>query len=151
MIGIIGYLIACFIVACILTLIWAMFRPIKNRGEMRSWRVTLVLFFVICVAPYVYAEILTRGYGKPMEPAVQRVIDDIGCDGGVKYYKIIRLMPQQARVIAVGIENASWGGTENPVVAITLSKMDDDWKVEQYNVVTSMDRNEDSMTFPPYW
>jgi len=151
MIGIIGYLMACFAVASVLTVLWAMFRPIRNRGEMRSWRVLVVLFFLICIAPYVYAEILTRGYGKPMETAVQTVIDDLGCDEGIKYYKVIRLMPKKARVIAVGIERASWGGTETPVVAITLIRNDDEWKVDEYNVVTSMDRNEDSMTFPPYW
>lgn len=118
---------------------------------MRSWRVILVLFVLLGIGPYVYAEILTRAYGKPMLPAVETVIDEIGCDEGMKYYKVIRYSSEAARVIAVGIESASWGGTENPVVAITLTRKDGDWKVEEYNIVTSMERNEDSLTFPPYW
>lgn len=152
MIGTIGYLIMCFFIAGVLTLLYALTRPINARGEMRSWRVLMSLFVVVVFVPYLWGEALTKLYGQGMKEPIEGVLDELQVSDGLRYYRVIRYSGKEARVIAVGEEKESWGGTEQPVVAISMKKNGKgQWVADSYTVVNSLKRNEDSMTFPPYW
>ncbi|HRF60747.1 MAG TPA: hypothetical protein PLH94_12655 [Fimbriimonadaceae bacterium] len=151
MIQMIGYLIGCLVGAGILTFLYAMTRPIRARGEMKSWKTIVGFFIVLVLAPYAWGEVLTRLYGKGMKEPIVAVLDDLKVNGGLRYYRVVSCWHDKARVIAVGTDQESWGGTENPVVAITMRKKDGNWSAESFAVVNSLKRNEDSMTFPPYW
>lgn len=94
---------------------------------------------------------MTRLYGKPMRSSVEAVLDELEINGGLKYYKVLIANDKKARVIAVGEDRESWGGTECPVVAIQMIKVNGKWKAESYTVVNSLMRNKDSFTLPPYW
>jgi hypothetical protein len=151
MIGIILYLICCFIVACVLTVMYVMVRPVSTRDELKSWRILLIMYIVALGGPYAYAEVMTRLVGGRMEQAVTAALDDAGVKGDLQYFKVVYYTGQKARVVAVGKEKAIWGGTDKPVLAVTLHKEGEKWKTDSYRVVNSDNRNQDGFTFPPYY
>lgn len=151
MIGVIGYLIGCFFVAVILTIIVAMFRPIKQHDDFRSWRVTLALLLLAVAGPYGYGEVMTRMHGAPMEPAVRQLVEDAEVRGELEYFKVLTFSDAGARVIAVANERSDWGGIERPVIAINMVKEDGEWVAKEYNFVNSFKRGKDSVSLPPYW
>jgi hypothetical protein len=145
------YGIGCFVVAVIFTVIYAMFRSIESRDEWKSWRTMIFFYCLALVAPYGWCEIMTLKYGKNMKPVIQDVMDEVGVNGDLNYYKVLYCKDGKARVIAVAVEKASWGGTDRPLVAMTLIQKGDKWDLDTYRVVRSDERNEDSFTFPPYF
>jgi hypothetical protein len=151
MIGVIVYLLGCVVVAFILTTIYVMMRPVHSRDELKSWRVFMIFYALILGAPYGYAEVMTRLVGGPMKGAVTNALDDAEVGGDLKYYKVIRYTGASARVIAVTEGTASWGGTDKPVVAMTLTKDGEKWKVDSYLIVSSFQSGQDGFTFPPYF
>lgn len=151
MLGMFAYAGVCLVVAAIITLIYALTRPIKDRGEMKTWRVLLTALIVVGALPYGWCEALTRLYGKNMQAPVEGVIQELQFNGGLRYFRILSYNGKKARVVAVGQDNQDWGGTEQPVVAINLVKSGNRWTAESYNVVNSLARNKDSYTLPPFW
>lgn len=118
---------------------------------MRTWRALLTFLVIVAALPYVWCEALTKIYGKTMRAPVERVIEELKFNGGLRYFRVLSCNGKKARVIAVGQDNEDWGGTEQPVVAINLVKSGNSWSAESYNVVNSLARNKDSYTLPPYW
>lgn len=151
MIGMMGYLIGCFVVAAMATVLVTLFRPIKKHDNMLSWRVFIVLYIFFLLAPYGYAEIMTRMYGAPMAKVVEETLLEGTPNGKLVYYKVLSCYEGKARVIAVGRERSKWGGMESPVMAINLVEKDGKWESIEYNWVTSDDRGHDSISLPPYW
>jgi hypothetical protein len=153
MLGTIFYSIGCFVVALILTTIIMMTRPIQDRGESKPWRTIIILTILVALAPYGYIEVLTKLYAIKMQKAVVQGFDSAPIDGPLKFYKIVWYTGDTAKAIAVGEEKESWGGTDRPLVAITLKhdKDSDDWKCDSYRLVYSSRQNKDGMSFPPYW
>jgi len=151
MIGIIVYLISCFIVASVLTVLYVVVRPINTRDELKSWRIMAFFYAFALGGPYIYDEIMTRAVGGKMEPAIAKALDEAGIQGDIKYYKVVLYNGTTARAIAVTNEKAEWGGSDRPVVALTLRKEGEIWKTDSYRVVSSDNRNQDGFTFPPYY
>lgn len=151
MIGMIVYLLGCTAVALVLTFLYVIMRPVNSRDELKSWRVLSVFFVLSITAPYIWAEVWTRLVGQNMEHAVNQALDDANIDGDLRYYKVIYYNGKTARVVAVANGKANWGGTDHPVVAVTLDKAGEKWKVASYRVVSSFNMNEDGFTFPPYY
>lgn len=151
MLGMIGYVIACFVVAVIATVIVSLFRPIKKHDSFLSWRVMIGLHMFFLAAPYGYVEFMTNQYGEPMKDAVEETLLEGSPKGELQYYKVISFKEDKARVIAVGLEEARWGGMEKPVMAINMEKKDGQWESVEFNWVTSDDRGHDSVSLPPYW
>lgn len=151
MLGIFAYLGATLVIAAVFTLVVVLFRPIKDRDEMRSWRVLLAFFLFTTGAPYVWCEVLTRIEGKQMQAAVAEVFDTLEVTEGMSYFRVLTLWKDRARVIAVGTDKEDWGGTDRAVVAISLKRTSGTWVADSYNVVQSLKRNRDGFTFPPYW
>jgi hypothetical protein len=151
MIPVLFYGAGCFAIAMILTIIVAMFKPIQTRDDWKSWRTFTVMMILTAIAPYMWAEGLTAKYGGTMKKTVEGVLYDAEIDGPLEFYKVIWFKDNKARVLAVSTEQANWGGTDRPLVAMTLVKKGDKWALETYRVVRSDERNEDGFSFPPYF
>jgi hypothetical protein len=141
----------CFAVAALLTIVVAMFKSIQTRDDWKSWRTFLVMFVCAGGAPYIWAEVMTTLHGKTMRKSVEGVLYDASIDGKLEYYKVLWFKGGKARVLAVSTEQASWGGTDRPLVAMTLVQKGDKWALDSYRVIRSDERNEDGFTFPPYF
>ncbi|MBX3119392.1 MAG: hypothetical protein KF784_10020 [Fimbriimonadaceae bacterium] len=152
MLAAIFYGIGCFVLALILTSLYAFTRPIQARGEMRSWRVLIGLFIFLTIAPYGGIEIMTRVWGSGMKPAVEEGLTDAGIKGDLGYYKVLFTSGKEARVLAVGVEEAPWGGTDKAVVKMTLkNEGENKWSATSFKIVYSENRNVDGLIIPPYW
>jgi hypothetical protein len=151
MIAILFYLVVCLAVSMVMTFLYVMTRPIRNRDELRSWRVGIGLTIFVFAVPYIAIEAQTRLFGTKMKEAVTDAMDDAGIEGDLLYYKVIFYQGSKARVLAIGEEKQSWGGTDHPAVKMTLTKNDKGWSAESYHIVYSDNRNLDGVVFPPYW
>ncbi len=151
MLGFLGYGIAAFAVAVVLTLVYSLFRPIKKHDDVLSWRVLAVLYLITLFAPYAYVEVMTRMYGESMRTAIEEVSGDATRGGRLQYYKVFKCSGDKARVMACNKEVSFWGGDERSVMAINLEKTNGKWEAVEFNWVTSDQRNKDSVTLPPYW
>lgn len=151
MIGFLGYGIAAFAIAVVLTMLYSLFRPIKKNDEVLSWRVLLVLYVITLAAPYVYVETMTAMYGKDLKDVVKQTAFDATKESKFLYFKVLTCKDGKARVIAANREVSFWGGYERSVLAINLEKAGGKWEATEYNWVTSDQRNKDSITLPPYW
>jgi len=151
MLGLFFYVAGCVILAIGVTFIYSMFRSVQSRDEYKSWKALAIFFTLIFIAPYGYNEYLTRTVGTQMKEAVMDALFDAGINGELRYYRVVSSKKDTARVIAVVKEDQDWGGTERPVLAITVKKGPKGWKSDTYLVVNSVSRNADSYTFPPYY
>lgn len=150
MIGAIGYLLACFLAAVILTAAVIVVKPIRHRDETRPLP-TLLFFFVLCVTgPYAFAEVLTRWKGAPMKEPVQQVLEAAEVQGPLRYYRVVYASGPRAVVIAVA-EDSDQGWKESCVLNIKLRQENGTWKATGYTVVNSLKRNKDGISFPPYY
>lgn len=151
MIQVIGYLIACLFLAGVFTFLFSMTRSIKKVDDAQSWRTILVLFVFFVFAPYGFCEAMTKAVGEDLTDQAKRVMKSEGVNGELRFYRVLYYTGDKARIVVVGLEKARWGGTERPVLAATLTRDGEDWKISDEVVVNSMERNKDSMTLPPYW
>jgi hypothetical protein len=151
MLGFFAYLGACLIGAFALTIVYGLLRPISDRGELRSWRYTLLFFLICVIGPYGWAEMMTKMHGAGMEPAVHQVMDELKIQGELRFYRVLWFREGRARVVAVGEDRESWGGRERALFALTLQKKGDGWEALSYDVVNSTKRTADGFTMPPYW
>jgi hypothetical protein len=151
MIAVITYLGICVAVSIVITFFYVITRPIKNRDEMRSWRVGIAISLFVLILPYVAVEVQTRMFGTPMKEAVASALDEAGIEGPLLYYKVLFYQGNKARVLALGEEKQSWGGMDHPTLQMTLVKNDNKWKAESYNIIYSENRNLDGVVLPPYW
>lgn len=151
MFGVIVYIGACLVVSGFLTFMYVITRPVKNRDEIRSWRVWIATFLVTAFLPYAAFEAQTRMVGDQIRSAVQEAAEIEGIDGDVKYYKVLYYDGSDAHVTVVGEEPSSWGGTDHPVLRVKLTKRNGSWDVAYSNIVYSDNRNIDGVVFPPFW
>ena len=149
--GMLGYGIACFAVAIVLTLLVALFRPIKKHDDLLSWKVLSFCYVFTLFAPYGYIEVMTQWKGAPLSAAIHEVCDGVTKEGRFQYFKVLTCDETKARVIAVNKEKSFWGGDERSVMAINLVKTNGKWEATEFNWVYSDQRNKDSVTLPPYW
>jgi len=151
MIGMMAYLIICIAAASVLTFLWVMTRPIRARDEMRSWRVALGMSVFMVMLPYGIVEAQTFLFGEKMKEAVEEAVDDAGIDGPMLYFKVLFYQGEKARILAIGEEKQSWGGTDHPAMQVSLVKKNGKWSAESYNIIYSDNRNLDGVVLPPYW
>lgn len=151
MIGAIVYILGCVAASLVLTCLYVMFRPVSSRDELKSWRVMGVMFVVSMLMPYGYAEVMSRIVGGKMESAVKASLEDAGVKGDLQYFRVVLYTGSTARIVAVANEKADWGGSDRPILAITLKKDGEKWKSDSYRVVSSFNRGSDGFTFPPYY
>lgn len=151
MLAAIFYTLGCFVLASALTFIWALTRPIKARDEMRSWRVLLGLFAICFGGPYLYNEVLTRLFGPELATAVESGYSRVPIDGPLQYFKVTSYSGDSAKVLVVAKEQQEWGGTDRPMIWLTLVREKDDWKCDSYRIANSAKFDRESYIFPVYW
>lgn len=152
MFGALFYSIGVFFIAGVFTFISTMFRPIQDKGESRPWRAFIFWFMFVFSAPYLYAEALTRFVVKGMEKPIKEAYEGVEIHGPMQFYRIIWYTGKTAKVIAVGKEKQTWGGTDRPLAAFNMEKNEKGvWECKNYRLVYSDNENKDGVSFPPYW
>ena len=151
MFGMVGYLMMCFAVACVLTIIVAMFRPIKQHDDWKAWKLMLGLMVGVGVIPYGYAEGMTMAYGDQLKNGVKEAIGESQVTGKLQFFKVIRLQGKKAHAIAVANDTNEFGWPERTVFEIDLVQEKDGWHADAYSIVNSFHRQRDASTMPPYW
>lgn len=144
------YLFGCFVITMVLIGFYMMLRPVHMRNDSSSLKAAIPLFFMCAAAPYGRVEFLTSQYGPDLEPAIMDAFDGSEIEGEFQYYRVVSMSGEKARAIAVGLETADWGGTDRPVIAISLDKVGGEWEATSYYTVYSDRLQRDSSTFPPY-
>lgn len=152
MFGALFYSIGCFFLAGIFTFVTQMFRPIEDKGESRPWRAFIFWMIFITSAPYMYAEVLTKVVVKGMEKPIKEAYSNVDISGPMQFYRVIWFTGSKAKVIAVGKERQTWGGTDRPLASFNMKKdSKGNWTCENYRLVYSDNKNRDGISFPPYW
>lgn len=129
-----------------------MFRPIQDKGESRPWLAFIFWMIFVFSAPYLFAEVLTRFVVKGIDKPVKNAYDGVEISGPMQFYRVIWYTGDKAKVVAVGKEPQSWGGTDRPLVTFNMVKdAKGNWQCKNYKLVYSDKNNRDGYTFPPYW
>lgn len=147
----IAYLLACLVAAFVLTIVVSLFRKVERLDDFKSWRYTMTFFPILVLAPYGYAEVMTRVHGDDMQDAVTDLMDDAGIYGDLAYYKVRHADEEKATIVAVALEESKWGDKERTVFTADLSHGKRGWEADEYEIVNSFMRQKDSSTFPPFW
>lgn len=147
----IGYLLVCLIVAFVLTFVVSMFRSVKKTDDFKSWRWILAFFIGVGVAPYGYAEVMTRMHGEGMEKAAKSILKAGKVNGKLAYYRVMKSGSESAEIVIVADEKGQFGTPERATIAATLIKKDGEWKAKSYDFVNSFKRGKDSSTMPPFF
>lgn len=152
MFGALFYSIGVFFIAGVFTFVSTMFRPIQDKGESRPWRAFIFWFIFVFSAPYMYAEVLTKFVVKGMEKPIKEAYEGVEIHGPMQFYRVIWYTGKTAKVIAVGKEKQTWGGTDRPLAAFNMEKNEKGvWECKNYRLVYSDNENKDGVSFPPYW
>lgn len=151
MFGIVAYIGECFGFAVLVTLIYMLAKPLKNRDEVKSWKVLLNTFVVALIVPYSAVEVATRTVGKSMKATVEEAVSQSEFEGDLDYYKVTSYNGKSARVVAIGTIEEPFVGDERVVMAMTLTRDGDSWTADSYRFVASNRHNTDGWSFPPYW
>ncbi len=151
MFGVVSYIGVCFAISGVITLLWAITRPVHMRGEMRSWRVWIAMFILANAAPYAFFEGLSQFIGNELKSVVEETLDIEKIDGDLMYYKVLFYNGTMANVVIVAEEASSWGGTDRPVMRLIAKREGSEWEYVSSNIVFSDNRNIDGVVFPPFW
>ncbi len=152
MIAILGYVIACVVGACFLTLVVTLFRSVRTSTDSGSWGMIVRFFLVLALGPYLYAEVMTRFVAKNLSEPISQALDDIELNGKLEYYRVLSYNQEGAHVTVVADEQAVWDkASERPVIDMRLERRDDGWKVTAYRFLFSPSRDKNGLSVPPYW
>jgi hypothetical protein len=112
----------------------------------------MITFMVIAmVAPYLYVETISRMLHQQVKTAVEDAYEESKIGGPMLYYKVHFYWGDNARAYVIGHEKQSWGGYDRPIIDVKLVKGAKGWKAASYEFIQSDQRNEDHVTYPPYW
>lgn len=151
MFGMVGYSMMCFAIACVFTIIFGMFRPIKQNDDWKPWKYIIGFMVFLGAIPYGYVETLTRFNGPPLKKAVLEAFAEADVTGPMDYYRVVKFAPTKAHVIATTMDKNEFGLPERAVFEIDLVKGKDGWEPDAYTIVNSFHRQRDGSTMPPYW
>lgn len=151
MFGMVGYSMMCFALGCVLTIIFGMFRPIKQNDDWKPWKYIVGFMVLFGSIPYIYVEVLTSMNGGPLKKGVQEAFQEANACGPMDYYKVLSYTPKKAHVIATTMDMNEFGLPERAVFEIDLVKGKNGWEADAYKIVNSFHRQRDGSTMPPYW
>jgi hypothetical protein len=150
MVSLIVYLVITVAVGLFLSFILLMTRSTKKRGDSAPY---LTIFFCLVLTigvPFLFCEVETSMYGKQLDAAVKQAYKDGPIEGPLQYYRVIYCFGNSAKVFAIGLERANWGGTDNPITAIWLTKKAGKWQYDSYSVLYCDRLSKDNLVLPPY-
>lgn len=151
MFGLVGYIMVCFAVGCVLTIVVGMFRPIKQQDDWKAWKVLVGIMIAVGIIPYGYVEGLTMAQGTSLKTGVQEAIGEAELDGTLTYFKVLRANEKKAHIIASATDRNIFGVYEPVMMEIDLANTSDGWHADSYTIISSFQRQRDATTMPPYW
>lgn len=151
MFGLVGYIMICFAVGCVFTIIVGMFRPIKQHDDWKAWKVLVGTMLAVGTVPYGYVEAMTASKGAKMKSGVLEAIHEAELVGKLTYFKVITADEKKAHVIASATDRNEFGHDEPVMMEIDLKKDAEGWHPDSYSIISSFKRQRDASTMPPYW
>ncbi len=146
----IAYSFLTFAAGMILSFLLALFFGGPHRSD-KPQRMVLICLVIAMGGPFAYVEVLTQAVGDPaMEHAIKACYHDSPIQGPMQYFKVTTYSGTHATALVVGEERQGWGGTDRPVIQVSLSKDGEKWKADSFKVVCSNRLNKDGLVFPPY-
>ena len=144
------YCIGTFAAGLVLAFLVGMFFGGPSQRAEKPHRMVILCIALAMGGPFIYTETLTTAFGSQMRHAIKLSYNESEIQGPFQYFKITSFTGSHATAIAIGEEQEAWGGTDRPVVSISLSKEGSSWKADSYSVVCSNRLNKDGIIFPPY-
>lgn len=144
------YLVVTVLAGCILSFFASTFKSTKQRGDGNPYFGVFLCFVATIAGPFVFVELLTKGFGDPMAPALKRALANSQVRGKFQYYKVTWYSGSEAKALVVAEERMKWGGTDRPVLGVDLVKKGSDWAPKAYSVIWSDRLNKDGLVMPPY-
>ena len=155
-----AFLFSGAIVAGIGAFIFGLFKVGPGKPEFAFWKAIVGALAITWVGPFAYVEVITRMHKTDVEPVVKDFFDGDDCPlrGTMKYFKVLYQTDQLSYVYLVGNEPQDWGGTDAPVLRLTLKKEKNakvsskmhGWEVSKFEIIRSDRLNKDGLVWPPY-
>jgi hypothetical protein len=147
----IAYSFLTFAAGMILAFLLALFIGGPSQRADKPHRLVLFCLVLAMGGPFAYVEVLTQMVGDPLfEKAIKQAYNDSPIQGPMQYYKVTTYSGTHATALVIGQEKQGWGGTDRPVIQVSLIKDGEKWKPESFKVVCSSRLNKDGLVFPPY-
>jgi hypothetical protein len=154
-----AYLFSGAVIAGIGAFIFGLFKVGPGKPEFAFWKAIVGALAITWVGPFAYVEVITRLHKNDILPVVQDFFDSSDCPlrGTLKYVKVLYQTDKTSYDYLVGNEPQDWGGTDSPVIKLTLQKSGGKvsgklhgWEVTKFNIIRSDRLNKDSLVWPPY-
>jgi hypothetical protein len=154
-----AYLFSGAVIAGVGAFVFALFKVGPGKPEFAFWKAIAGALVITWVGPFAYFEVITKLHKADVEPVVLDYFDSSDCPlkGTVKYIKVLHQTDKVSYVYLVGNEPQDWGGTDNPVVRLTLTKKNGKstgkfhgWEVTKADLLRSDRLQKDNLVWPPY-
>ncbi len=138
---------------------YSLFKVGPGKPEFPFGRALLACLAITWGGPFLYVEANTKLHQRALEPVVKDYFNGDDCElrGTMKYFKVLFATNDYAIVYLVANEPQDWGGTDAPLVKLTLKKKAKgglqklgNWQVDDAKIVRSDRLQKDSVVWPPY-
>lgn len=154
-----AYLFSGAVIGGIGAFIFALFKVGPGKPEFAFWKAIAGGLIVTWVGPFAYFEVITKMHHDDVMPVAQDFFDSADCPlkGTLKYIKVLYQTDKLSYIYLVGNEPQDWGGTDAPVIRLTLKKEKGKssdklhgWEVTKSEILRSDRLNKDNLVWPPY-
>ena len=154
-----AYLFSGAVVAGVGAFIFALFKVGPGKPDFAFWKAITGALIITWVGPFAYVEVITKMHKNDVFPVVQDYFDGSDCPlkGTIKSIKVLHQTDKVSQVYLVGNEPQEWGGTDAPVIRLTLKKENGKisnkfhgWEVTKTVIVRSDRLQKDNIVWPPY-
>ena len=147
---VISYLVICLVFGALMTTVVSMFRNVSSSDNFMSWKWILGFAIFAAVGPYAFMEGLTRKYDHVFDQPVTQMLQTIKLKGQLAYYRVTNGDDKRARILAVANEMTSIRFNDRVVIEINFVKdAKNKWVVQDYEVLSSFERQKDVVVLPP--
>ena len=154
-----AYLFSGAVVGGVGAFIFALFKVGPGKPEFSFWKAIVGGLLITWVGHFAYFEVLTKMHKDEIMPAAQDFFESSDCPlkGTLKYVKVLYQNDKVSYSYLVGNEPQDWGGTDNPVIRLTMKKSTakpndklHGWEVTKAELIRSDRLNKDGLVWPPY-
>jgi hypothetical protein len=153
-----AYLFSGAVIAGVGAFIFALFKVGPGKPDFAFWKAIVCALTITWVGPFAYFEVITKMHKDDVYPAVKDYYESSDCPltGTLKYIKVLHQTEKVSYVFLVGNEPQDWGGTDAPVIRVTLKKLGKStgklhgWEVTKSELLRSDRLQKDSLVWPPY-
>lgn len=154
-----AYLFSGAVIAGIGAFIFALFKVGPGKPDFAFWKAIVGALTITWAGPFAYFEVITKMHLTDVKPVVEDFFESSDCPlkGTIKYIKVLHQTEKVSYVYLVGNEPQEWGGTDAPVLKITLKKQNGKssnkfhgWEVYKFQIMRSDRLQKDNLVWPPY-